>query len=183
MIRSMIPVFEPDGRRSVVRRRLAAVTMALSVAAVPSLAAGQDGPAFLGSLAGQWAGSGAIRSDEAAPAQATSCRLTGQPSAAGVSIAGSCDGAGRGAQLLVVLRWSHGTGEVIGSFQGGAESGTAALSGRLDGNTLTLKVSSETGAPKQMTVTLAGGQASLKLVGRSKAGQPVELVSLGLRKG
>lgn len=167
----------------VLRIGMIAAAAATMTAAVPFGAAAEDGKAFLAKLAGDWAGSGRLVAAVGAEPEATSCRLSGAPTAAGVSITGSCDGAARGAKLAVVLRWSEPTGEVLGTFQGGAESGTANLSGRLSGNTLTLRVSSEGGGADRMVLTLSGaGQASLRLTGKAKDGKAVDFVSLGLRK-
>jgi hypothetical protein len=160
---------------------LVALALSLGLGAAPALA--QDGTAFLAKLGGTWNGGGKVAADRASPAGATSCRLTGSPSGVQVTITGVCDGAARGAQFSVVLRWSDPTKEFVGTFQGGAESGTATLSGKLSGNTLSMRVTSRDGTTSSMSLTLSGNdQVTLRVTGKDNDGKPAEFVSIALRK-
>lgn len=158
-----------------------ALTGALALTA-PAQA--DDGAEFLTKLGGAWAGSGSITTDAGAAPGATTCRLQGAPSGSSISITGKCDGAAKGANLAVILNWSDAQKSFAGTFQGGAETGTASLSGRLSGNTLTMRVSSENGATSTLSLTLSGAnRITLQVSGKDqKTGKPVNFVSLGLSK-
>lgn len=145
-------------------------------------ASAADGAAFLADLAGTWSGSGFIRmSAEDAPGS-THCRVSGTSSGSTINLEGACDGAAKGAHLAVVLRWNAALGEVIGSFQGGGETGTANLAGRIEGSGLRMQVTSSSGTTSRLTLTKSGTQLSISIAG-TKNGKPVTWVQLGLKKG
>ncbi|WP_407050455.1 hypothetical protein [Methyloraptor flagellatus] len=140
---------------------------------------------FLARLNGSWTGSGQVRSAPGAAPGATRCRLTGSGSGNSVTISGACDGAAKNAQIVVDLRWSAPTGQVLGTFQGGGETGTARLAGKISGRTLTMQVTSQNGGTGHMVLTFAGDRsASLKVTGRDRdAGGTVTWVDVRLSKG
>ncbi|MEJ1161681.1 hypothetical protein [Prosthecomicrobium sp. N25] len=163
--------------------RLIAAMAFAAVVGLSAPAAAQDINGFFGRLGGAWSGSGTVKTDPAAAAGATTCRLSGTPAGQQVTITGSCDGAAQGAQLSVVLRYSDATRDFVGTFQGGTERGTASLSGRLTGNTLSMRVTSESGETSLLALTFVGAeQIALKVSGKDKGGKTVDYVSLALRK-
>lgn len=160
-----------------------AAAIAVATSAMPAHA--DQGTDFLAKLGGSWTGSGQVRSEPGAAPGATRCRLSGSGSGTTMTISGACDGAAKNAQVLVDLRWSAATGEVLGTFQGGGETGTANLNGRISGHSLTMRVTSQNGGTGTMVLTLSGDRAaSLKVSGRdAKAGKTVTWVDVRLAKG
>ncbi len=155
---------------------------ALLLGAIYPAQASDDGARFVQNLAGSWAGGGTVTIGDGEPG-ATNCRLSNAVNGTTVTIAGSCDGAARGANLVVVIKWSEQTREFVGSFTGGAESGTAQLNGKLNGDTLNLRVISTNGQASTMTLTLAGNRASLRVLANDAAsGKQIDVVKLALTK-
>ncbi|TPQ48719.1 hypothetical protein C2U72_22225 [Prosthecomicrobium hirschii] len=151
----------------------------------PSVARADEGADFIAKLSGSWTGSGSITASGGEAPAATTCRLQGAPAGSSITVTGKCDGAAKGANLAVQLTWSGDQKTFVGTFQGGAEAGTASLSGRLSGNSLVMQVTSQNGAVSTLTLTVSGAnRLSLAVSGKdSKSGKPVQYVSLGLAKG
>ncbi|MDR3372579.1 MAG: hypothetical protein P4L98_02510 [Ancalomicrobiaceae bacterium] len=149
-----------------------------------SAASAADGAAFLTDLAGPWTGSGYIRTNAADAPASTKCGLSGTASGNQVSIEGACDGAAMGAHMAVVLRWNAALGQVLGTFQGGSEVGTANLAGKIDGTALRMQVTSASGATSRLALSKSGRQLSITIAGNDrKTGKPVTWVQIALKKG
>ncbi len=170
-------------RKSVIAVAAAAI-LAAGSANLANSAPAQDGGAFLASLAGNWSGSGTVKTSKTDPAGATHCQLNGTPTGKGISISGSCDGVAKGAHLAVVLSWNAGLGEIFGSFQGAAETGTASLNGKVVGSSLQMQVTSANGTTSRMTLTKSGDKrVSLTVSGKdTKSGKTETYVSIGLAR-
>jgi hypothetical protein len=151
---------------------------------MPQVAWADAGTDFIAKLQGRWTGAGTIRvSANDAPA-ATRCSLQARGGGSSLQISGTCDGAARGANLSVTLNWVAATQQFTGSFSGAAESGSASLYGRLNGQTLALSVTSANGGRSSMTLTLQGAKgARLTVSGRDGAGRSVQYVALPLSRG
>jgi hypothetical protein len=94
---------------------------------VPLPAVADEGTDFIAKLTGRWSGAGTIRTSANDAPGATRCSLNASGSGAAVVISGSCDGAGRGANLSVSLKWVAATRQFTGTFSGAAESGRPAF--------------------------------------------------------
>jgi hypothetical protein len=145
-------------------------------------ASADDPKAFVAKLAGTWEGGGTITTDASAAPGPTNCRLDGAIAGDAVNFNGACDGAARGAKIYVALRWNDPTQQFVGEFLGGTQTGTAKLSGKLAGNTLSMQVTAQDGSVSRLVLQLSGERAiDLKLTGTA-GGKPVTFVTLGLRK-
>ncbi|MDR3493481.1 MAG: hypothetical protein P4L82_02665 [Ancalomicrobiaceae bacterium] len=157
---------------------------AATLVAGSSNAGAADGAAFLADLAGRWAGSGFIRTSATDAPGSTHCHLSAVTSGSSIDIEGACDGAAKGAHLAVVLRWNADLGQVLGTFQGGAETGSANLAGRIEGTALHMQVTSSSGTTSRLSLTRSGHQLSIVIAGKSQTtGKVVTWVQLAMTKG
>lgn len=146
-----------------------------------TLPAAADESEYLGRFAGSFSGSGSVRQSADGSAYDANCDMTGTVSGARLTLSGSC---------RAMLLFSRDVGADIVADEGGGYAGTytgsrigpAAVSGRRDGDRVTLDitwpapVNGDTHAV--MTITNAGaGSFSIQVVDRDGADGPEVVVS------
>lgn len=123
--------------RHFARSATAAMALAALLLPAPVQAAETD---FLNRFEGNWKGSGLVARNEADNTNKVSCTMTGNPSASGVSMSGTCRAAVIFTrQISADIRFDPGSGRYTGTYVG-SSIGPASLSGKRQGDAVVMTI-------------------------------------------
>ena len=177
--------------RLLLRAKFAAALLSVSAVAAagfPSGSAVAEETSFLQRFSGSWSGSGSVQRKAEEGANRVRCKVKGSSSQTALSMNGTC----RAAlvftrQIGVEVHADPGTGRYAGTYTG-ASIGPARVSGRRQGDTVTLTITwpKPVNGDTKATMTIrndGSGRLSIAVTDKMPDGRQVQTTNLTFAKG